>query len=57
MKANLLDIPCIIAINKFDLVEELEKDGQQLEDYQQEHFLNVFAKKHGFIAARRISTR
>ncbi|CAI2374690.1 unnamed protein product [Moneuplotes crassus] len=50
-------LPCMIAANKYDLVEELEKEGQQLEDFQQEKFLNLFAKKHGFIGARRISSR
>ncbi|CAI2377604.1 unnamed protein product [Moneuplotes crassus] len=51
------EVPCIIAANKFDLVEDLEKAGQALEEFQQEKFLKLFAKKHGFIGAQRISTK
>lgn len=44
-------------MNKFDLVEELEKEGQELQDFQQEKFINYFARKNGFIGAQRISSR
>ena len=53
----ILGIPCILAVNKYDLVEELEKEGKELEDYMQKQFLDVFAKKNGFIGAKRISAR
>ena len=53
----ILGIPCILAVNKYDLVEELEKEGKELEDYMQKQFLDVFAKKNGFIGVKRISAR
>lgn len=46
---NFLDVPFILAVNKYDLIQEYETDGQQLDDYMQEEFLSRFAENNGFL--------
>jgi GTPase SAR1 family protein len=50
-------IPMILALNKYDLIEEKERNGEQLEDYQVQENLEAFAKETGFIGAVRCSAK
>jgi hypothetical protein len=44
-------------VNKYDLVEDYELRGNLLEDFMQQHFLDVYANTNGFISAKRISAK
>ena len=41
----------LLALNKYDLVDELVNSGHQLEDFMTSDFLSDFATDNGFIGA------
>lgn len=47
----------ILALNKLDLIEEKEKRGEPLEDFQIQENLDAFAQETGFIGAVRCSAK
>ncbi len=50
-------IPMILVVNKYDLVQQLEEKGQELEDFMTQQYLDEFAEQNGFIAAIRTSAK
>ena len=50
-------IPMILAVNKYDIIEEAENSGQQIEDFQRQESLEQFAMESGFIGAVRVSAK
>lgn len=50
-------IPMILALNKLDLVDEKEANGEPLEDFQKQENLDEFALESGFIGAVRVSAK
>ena len=41
----------LLALNKYDLVDELLTSGHQLEDFMTSDFISEFGSDHGFIGA------
>ena len=39
----------ILLVNKYDLVQPLEEEGKQLEEFMTQEYLNEFAFSNGFI--------
>ena len=44
-------IPMLLMLNKYDLVEDLVKSGHDLEEYMTFEYLNKFSTEYGFIGA------
>ena len=44
-------IPMILVLNKYDLVENFAEEGNQLEEFMTQDFLQSFAEENGFIGA------
>ena len=51
------NIPMILAVNKYDLIEESEKKGEKIEEVMTEEYLEGFAKTHGFSGVFRTSAK
>ena len=56
MKVNIdlkliLGTPFLLAANKYDLIEEYEAEGNIIDDYMTQEFLDKFAENNGFISA------
>ena len=51
------DLPMILVLNKYDLVEELVDEGYQLEDYMKAEHIQQFAEDSGFIGAVFVSAK
>ena len=47
----------ILLANKYDLIESIEKEGQKLEDYMTQQFLDEYAAEHSFVGAVRGSAK
>ena len=41
----------LLVLNKYDLVEELQNTGYQLQDFMTEAYMKNFAEEHGFLGA------
>ena len=51
------ELPMILVLNKYDLVEELVNEGYQLEDYMKAEYIQQFAEDLGFIGAVFVSAK
>ena len=45
------EIPMLLVLNKYDLVEELTNENHDLEEFMTYDYLKNFAEEHGFIGA------
>ena len=54
---NFLDIPWVLAVNKYDLIEEYVENGNKLDDFMEDEFLEVFWNKYDFIGFKKISAK
>lgn len=54
---NGLPIPMILVANKYDLIQPLEEQGTDLEEFMTQQYLNDFAAENGFIGAVRTSAK
>ena len=45
------EIPMLLILNKYDLVEELVEENYELEEYMTAKFLEEFSMEHGFIGS------
>lgn len=50
-------IPMVLAVNKYDLIEDYEKSGAEIDDFMTQEFLDEFAEKNGFEKAIRTSAK
>ena len=50
-------IPMVLAMNKYDLLQEQEQEGERLEDFQTQEYVDAFAQEHGFVGAFRVSAK
>eukprot|EP00347_Sterkiella_histriomuscorum_P001075 403373426 len=50
-------IPMILVVNKYDMIEDIEQRGQELEEHMTEEFLQEFAQEHDFIGVLRTSAK
>eukprot|EP00344_Euplotes_crassus_P005705 CAMPEP_0196995372 /NCGR_PEP_ID=MMETSP1380-20130617/1504_1 /TAXON_ID=5936 /ORGANISM="Euplotes crassus, Strain CT5" /LENGTH=200 /DNA_ID=CAMNT_0042411027 /DNA_START=49 /DNA_END=652 /DNA_ORIENTATION=+ len=51
------NIPMVLAVNKYDLIEEEEKLGDQIKEEKTEEYLQDFAREHGFSGMFRTSAK
>ncbi|CDW86709.1 ras-related protein rab-32 [Stylonychia lemnae] len=50
-------IPMMLVVNKYDIIQEQEDSGREVEDYMTQEFLENFASDHGFIGVLRTSAK
>ena len=51
------NIPMVLAVNKYDLVEQQELDGKQIDETMTQNYLDDFATGNGFVGAFRTSAK
>ena len=51
------DLPMLLVLNKYDLVEELIDEGFELEEYMQAEYIQKFAEDFGFVGAVCVSAK
>lgn len=47
----------ILVVNKYDMIEDIEQRGQDVEEHMTEEFLEEFAQEHDFIGVLRTSAK
>nr|ADN96604.1 Rab GTPase 7 [Euplotes octocarinatus] len=50
-------IPMVLAVNKYDLIEQQEKEGKAIEETMTQAFLDDFCSKNGFVGCFRTSAK
>ena len=51
------EVPMLLVLNKYDLVEEKTKEGQPLEEFQTHEYIEEFAKDNNFIGGMTTSAK
>ena len=51
------NIPMVLAVNKYDLIEQQELDGSAIEDCKTQSYLDKFSNENGFSGAFRTSAK